>query len=182
MTGATALSSRGLGRRPLTAVTRVRIPLGLPRKPRYGAVFRHLSFVVLPIVYLIRRRDARRARARTWQEDRAASLPSGAQCAGGGCCRVLRAKSASRFHPCVFAARWEHHVGRLLRGVAERAVRGALLFTQRLASMRSLRQRPRAAGCRRRAERSARRSLVPRRLRAQSAPHSRRLVRPSPRR
>src|SRR5690242_11729280 len=27
--GATALSSRGLGRRPLTAVTRVRIPLGL---------------------------------------------------------------------------------------------------------------------------------------------------------
>jgi predicted nucleic acid-binding protein len=30
--GATALSSRGLGRRPLTAVTRVRIPLGLPSK------------------------------------------------------------------------------------------------------------------------------------------------------
>ncbi len=27
--GATALSSRGLGRRPLTAVTRVRLPLGL---------------------------------------------------------------------------------------------------------------------------------------------------------
>jgi hypothetical protein len=31
--GATALSSRGLGRRPLTAVTRVRIPLGLPKEP-----------------------------------------------------------------------------------------------------------------------------------------------------
>ena len=30
MTGSVALSSRGLGRRPLTAVTRVRIPLGLP--------------------------------------------------------------------------------------------------------------------------------------------------------
>src|ERR1700681_167955 len=30
--GATALSSRGLGRRPLTAVTRVRIPLGLIAK------------------------------------------------------------------------------------------------------------------------------------------------------
>ena len=30
MTGSMALSSRGLGRRPLTAVTRVRIPLGLP--------------------------------------------------------------------------------------------------------------------------------------------------------
>src|SRR6202035_2507839 len=29
-----ALSSRGLGRRPLTAVTRVRIPLGLPVKTR----------------------------------------------------------------------------------------------------------------------------------------------------
>ena len=28
-----ALSSRGLGRRPLTAVTRVRIPLGLPKEP-----------------------------------------------------------------------------------------------------------------------------------------------------
>ncbi len=33
-----ALSSRGLGRRPLTAVTRVRIPLGLPHKPRNHAV------------------------------------------------------------------------------------------------------------------------------------------------
>ena len=35
----TALSSRGLGRCPLTAVTRVRIPLGLPYKPCYGGVF-----------------------------------------------------------------------------------------------------------------------------------------------
>ncbi len=32
-----ALSSRGLGRRPLTAVTRVRIPLGLPKGPRSRA-------------------------------------------------------------------------------------------------------------------------------------------------
>ena len=37
--GATALSSRGLGRRPLTAVTRVRIPLGLYLKPHNHAVF-----------------------------------------------------------------------------------------------------------------------------------------------
>ena len=34
----TALSSRGLGRRPLTAVTRVRIPLGLPKKERPFAI------------------------------------------------------------------------------------------------------------------------------------------------
>ena len=34
-----ALSSRGLGRRPLTAVTRVRIPLGLKRKPHNDGFF-----------------------------------------------------------------------------------------------------------------------------------------------
>ena len=43
-----ALSSRGLGRRPLTAVTRVRIPLGLPRKPCFYGVFS----LVPPRVYL----------------------------------------------------------------------------------------------------------------------------------
>ena len=34
-----ARSSRGLGRRPLTAVTRVRIPLGLPKNPYFTRVF-----------------------------------------------------------------------------------------------------------------------------------------------
>ena len=37
--GARALSSRGLGRRPLTAVTRVRIPLGLPNLRLYLRAF-----------------------------------------------------------------------------------------------------------------------------------------------
>ena len=39
MRGSTALSSRGLGRRPLTAVTRVRIPLGLHENPCFTRVF-----------------------------------------------------------------------------------------------------------------------------------------------
>ena len=43
--GATALSSRGLGRRPLTAVTRVRIPLGLPLKTSLRRGFLYVSRV-----------------------------------------------------------------------------------------------------------------------------------------
>ncbi len=43
-----ALSSRGLGRRPLTAVTRVRIPLGLPRKRLWYKGLRFRAGASLP--------------------------------------------------------------------------------------------------------------------------------------
>ena len=39
--GAMALSSRGLGRRPLTAVTRVRLPLGLRQNSLFDGLFSH---------------------------------------------------------------------------------------------------------------------------------------------
>jgi hypothetical protein len=63
----TALSSRGLGRCPLTAVTRVRIPLGLHRKAsrrfaeELAAATRHLCDVIVSV-------DVVRA-PRVWETD-----------------------------------------------------------------------------------------------------------------
>jgi hypothetical protein len=50
-----ALSSRGLGRRPLTAVTRVRIPLGLPIALEESAVSTTLSSILASIGWSVQR-------------------------------------------------------------------------------------------------------------------------------